>query len=203
MVLASLGDAGGFTYKRSRRGSAEVDRVVEYALRRHAGSSCENFSPYGYDERQFCSPGFNLAVGRLTRTPNGRYPEYHTSADDLQFVSARALAESLQACEEILSSLEGNQRYLNLLPRCEPRLGPRGLFRSTGGHNPSEFEHAVLWVLNQSDGSADLLDIALKSALPFALIESAARALLEAKLVRPLSAGETVTFSGGRSEAVK
>jgi aminopeptidase-like protein len=203
LVLASLGDAGAFTYKRSRRGNAAIDRVAEYVLARCPGSQCEDFSPYGYDERQFCSPGFNLPVGRLTRTPNGRYAEYHTSADNLEFISARSLADSLRVCEEILVMLDQNRRYLNLLPRCEPRLGPRGLFRATGGHNPSDFEHAVLWVLNQSDGSADMLDIARKSGLDYSVIESAARALVDVNLIRPLAPDENATLQSNPVSAAR
>lgn len=190
LVLASLGDAGPFTYKRSRRGNAVVDRVAEYLLAGNFRGTCEDFSPYGYDERQFCSPGFDLPVGRLTRTANGRYAEYHTSADNLDFVSAAALEESLLACEAALAILDRNVHCVNLKPHCEPRLGPRGLFRRIGGHNPSDFEHAVLWVLNQSDGRRDLLEIATRSGLDFALIESAARQLEEVALLRRLTAGE-------------
>jgi aminopeptidase-like protein len=186
LVLASLGDRGAFVYKRSRRGDAEVDRVVEYVLSRGGAGSTEDFSPYGYDERQFCSPGFDLPVGRLTRTPNGRYPEYHTSGDNLDFVTAASLAASLQTCQTICSVLEGNQRYRNLVPKCEPRLGPRGLYSNVTGRNPSEFEHALLWVLNQSDGRHDLLSIAQRSRIDFAVICSAATALRDAGLLETL-----------------
>ncbi len=183
LVLASLGDRGALTYKRSRRGDAEVDRVAESVVAAHGGRKVD-FSPYGYDERQFCSPGFNLPVGRLTRSPNGSYPEYHSSADNLDFITPSALGESLRACEEILETLDQNGCYLNLSPKCEPRLGPRGLFRATGGRGPSEFEHALLWVLNQSDGGVDLLTIAEKSGLEFSLIASAAKALVDSGLLR-------------------
>lgn len=182
LVLASLGDRGPFVYKRSRRHDADVDRVVEHVVG-HLGGSVEDFSPYGYDERQFCSPGFDLPVGRLTRTPNGRYPEYHTSADNLDFVTAESLAGSLSACEQILTVLEGNLTYRNLSPKCEPRLGPRGLYRNATGRNPSEFEHALLWVLNQSDGTRDLLSIAQRSHLDFAVIANAATAARDAGLL--------------------
>lgn len=187
LVLASLGDRGAFTYKRSRRGDADVDRVVAYALAGQAGATLEDFSPYGYDERQFCSPGFNLPVGRLTRTPNGRYAEYHSSADNLEFVTAESLQGSLQMCERVCSMLERNGRYRNLAPKCEPRLGPRGLYSNATGRNPSEFEHALLWVLNQSDGTHDLLAIAERSRLDFAVIESAATALRSAGLLEPVT----------------
>lgn len=187
LVLASLGDRGPFTYKRSRRGDADIDRVIEFLLERRGAGSVEDFSPYGYDERQFCSPGFDLPVGRLTRTPNGRYPEYHTSADNLEFVSADSLGASLQACEQICAILEGNRRYRNLAPKCEPRLGPRGLYRNASGRNPSEFEHALLWVLNQSDGTRDLLSIARRARMDFEVIAGAARALQDAGLLEDLA----------------
>jgi aminopeptidase-like protein len=186
LVLASLGDRGALTYKRSRRGNAAIDRVCDHVVTAGHGGSSEDFSPYGYDERQFCSPGFNLPVGRLTRTANGRYPEYHTSADNLDFVTPEALADSLRACEEILAMLDTNGRYLNLSPKCEPRLGPRGLFNLVGGHSPGEFEQAVLWVLNQSDGEHDLLSIALKSRLDYAVVAAAAAALVNGRLLQRL-----------------
>jgi aminopeptidase-like protein len=186
LVLASLGDRGPFTYKRSRRGDAQVDRVVEYVLQQEGSGSAEDFSPYGYDERQFCSPGFDLPVGRFTRTPNGRYDEYHTSADNLEFITAESLAASLFACERICSILEGNRRYRNLAPKCEPRLGPRGLYRNVTGRNPSDFEQALLWVLNQSDGSHDLLSIAQRSRIDFEVICSAATALRDTGLLETL-----------------
>ncbi len=185
LVLASLGDRGALTYKRSRRGNADIDRVCEYVVGKHGGGS-EDFSPYGYDERQFCSPGFNLPFGRLTRTPNGRYAEYHTSADNMDFVTPAAIGESLRACEEILSMLDTNARFLNLSPKCEPRLGPRGLFNLVGGHGPGEFEHAVLWVLNQSDGEPDLLAITRKSGIDYAVVAAAAEALVKVGLLRRL-----------------
>jgi aminopeptidase-like protein len=184
LVLASLGDAGKFVFKRSRRGNAEVDRAVEYALSRNNSGACEDFSPYGYDERQFCSPGFNLPVGRLTRTPNGRYPQYHTSEDNLQFISGPALAESLTLCESICELLERNNAFVNTAPKCEPRLGSRGLYTNATGRNPSDFEHALLWVLNQSDGAHDLLDIAAKSRIDFRVIADAAQALHGVGLLR-------------------
>ncbi len=185
LVLASLGDRGAFVYKRSRRGDAEVDRVVEHVI--GTEGSVEDFSPYGYDERQFCSPGFDLPVGRFSRTPNGRYPEYHSSADNLDFITAESLGASLQACERICSVLEGNVTYRNLLPKCEPRLGPRGLYRNASGRNPSQFEHALLWVLNQSDGTRDLLSIAQRSKMDFASIVEAATAARDAGLLEAVS----------------
>jgi aminopeptidase-like protein len=185
LVVACVGDAGTFHYKRSRRGNAEIDRAVVQALK-HSGEKFEvrDFSPYGYDERQFCSPGFNLPVGSLTRTPHGNFPEYHTSADNLDFVSSQSLADSLAIYVTALRILEGNAIFLNQNPHCEPQLGKRGLYRTMGGLSAgSQLELAILWVLNLSDGEYSLLDIAERSELPFGLIEEAAKSLVNCSLL--------------------
>ncbi|HEY2293099.1 MAG TPA: DUF4910 domain-containing protein [Thermoanaerobaculia bacterium] len=180
LVAANLGDPGKFHYKKSRRGSSEIDRAVLAVLASSgAPFGVEEFVPFGYDERQYCSPGFNLAVGSLTRTPYGRYPEYHTSADNLDFVKPEALEGSLRTYLAVMDVLEGNRRYRNLNPKCEPQLGRRGLYRTIGGDEAGRArELALLWVLNLSDGENDLLDIAERSGMSFAAIREAADALL-------------------------
>jgi aminopeptidase-like protein len=185
LVLSCVGDPGQFTYKRSRRGDADIDRAVEHVLR-HSRHNFEllDFAPYGYDERQYCSPGINLPVGCFMRTPNGRYPQYHTSADDLSFVTSPALGESLRQLLGIIQILEENGRYLNLNPKCEPQLGRRGLYRQMGGiKDAAAAEMAILWVLNFSDGAHDLLDIAVRAGISFAQISRAADSLEQAGLL--------------------
>lgn len=185
LVVANVGDSGKMNYKKSRRGDAEIDRAVAHALE-HSGGPYEvsDFSPYGYDERQFCSPGFNLPMGSLTRTPWGRYPEYHTSADDLSLVQPRYLADSLKTYLSVLDILENNRCYTNQNPKCEPQLGKRGLYRTMGGNVDSkEAELAMLWVLNLSDGHHSLLQIAERSKLAFPAVRAAARALETASLL--------------------
>lgn len=187
LVLGLLGDEGPLTYKRTRLGGAMTDRAVEHVLRSQVPSAnVVRFEPYGYDERQFCSPGFDLPVGRITRSPNGKYPEYHTSADDLSLVRTDKLAESLQVLARAVSVLDANRRPLNLNPKGEPRLGKRALYGSLGGAAPAAFEHALLWVLSLSDGRHDLVAMAERSGLGFELLESAATALEAAGLVRTL-----------------
>ena len=178
LVLTCVGDAGGFHYKRSRRGDAEIDRAVEHVLR-HSGETAEvlDFSPYGYDERQYCSPGFNLPVGCLMRSTWGTFPEYHTSADNLDFIHPEQLARTLRVCLSVCNVLEGDRCYLNQNPFCEPQLGKRNLYRSTGGESIDTDIHARLWVLNLSDGEHSLLDIAERSGLPFSTILDAAELL--------------------------
>lgn len=185
LVAACVGDAGHFTYKQSRRGNAEIDRAVAHVLQ-HAGQPHKivEFSPYGYDERQYCSPGFNLAVGSLSRTPHGTFPEYHTSDDNLDFVHTDCLAESLQHYLQVIGILERNRTYRNCNPFCEPQLGKRGLYSALGGHKDTKArEMAMLWVLNFADGDHSLLDIAERSDLPFDTVADVADALIAAELL--------------------
>jgi aminopeptidase-like protein len=180
LVTTCIGDAGGFHYKRSRRGDAEIDRAAGHVLRHYTESpEILDFSPYGYDERQYCSPGFNLAVGCLMRSVWGSFPEYHTSADNLDFIRPLPLAESLRVCLAIVDVLENNRRYRNQNPYCEPQLGRRNLYRSTGGDTIGMEISARLWALNFSDGKHSLLDIAERSGLPFTAIHDAAELLLK------------------------
>ncbi len=186
LVAANLGDPGTFHYKKSRGGDAEIDRAVLAVLKASGESfGVEGFVPFGYDERQYSSPGFNLAMGSLTRTPYGRYPEYHTSADNPDFVRPEALEGSLRTYLAVVDVLEGNRRYLNLNPKCEPQLGRRGLYRTIGGDDAGRArELALLWVLNLSDGEYSLLEVAERASMPFAAIREAADALLEVGLLR-------------------
>jgi aminopeptidase-like protein len=188
LVLTGLGDAGGFHYKKSRRADAQIDRAAAHVLRHSSEPSqiCE-FSPYGYDERQYCSPGFNLPVGCLMRSVWGSFPEYHTSADNLSFIHPQQLAGSLRMVTAILDILESNRKYCNQNPYCEPQLGRRNLYRSTGGDAVGTEITARLWVLNLSDGQHSLLDIAERSGLPFPAINDAAEVLCQGGLLKVLS----------------
>ncbi len=190
LVLTCIGDAGGFHYKKSRRGNAEIDRAAAHVLHHQSGpAEILEFSPYGYDERQYCSPGFNLPVGCLMRSVWGSFPEYHTSADNLEFIQPLQLAGSLRVCGAILDVLEDNRRYRNQSPYCEPQLGRRNLYRSTGGEAPGLEISARLWVLNLSDGAHSLLDIAERSDIPFSAISDAAKLLCQNGLLAVIPDG--------------
>ncbi len=191
LVVAVVGDPGRFTYKKSRHGDAEIDRAVQHVLKT-SGRAYDviEFSPWGYDERQFGSPGINLPVGRLTRTPNGSYPEYHTSADDMNVIRAEALGESLAMYLRVVYVLEYNRAYRNLSPNGEPQLGRRGLYQRVGGQpHIEERQRALLWVLNQSTGVPTLLDIADRAGLAFEQVHAAARELAAAGLLAPAEPG--------------
>lgn len=186
LVLTCVGDRASFTYKQSRRGDAAIDRAMAHVLQ-HADPAHRivPFSPYGYDERQYCSPGFNLPVGCIMRSQHGQFPEYHTSADTPDFVTPEALDGTLDMLLSVFDVLERDGRYLNLNPKGEPQLGRRGLYKPTGGSSPREVEMAMLWVLNLSDGQASLLDIAHRAGMPFATVRQAADRLQRHHLLAP------------------
>lgn len=190
LVLTGVGDRGMLRYKKSRRGAAAIDRVMAHVLRQSGDPhGITEFSPYGYDERQFCSPGFDLPVGSLMRTPYGQYPEYHTSGDNLTFVHAHALGGTYRTCLQAIEVLEGDGIYRNLNPHCEPQLGKRGLYRAIAGQQDKQTrELSLLWVLNLSDGGHSLLDIAERSGLGFGNIREAATALAASGLLEAVSA---------------
>jgi aminopeptidase-like protein len=220
LVLSTLGDSGNLTYKQSRRGNSVIDRVVPEVLSRSGREfQIREFTPYGYDERQFCSPGFNLPMGCLMRTPHGEYPEYHTSADNLRLLSCESMLDSLYAIRSIVLSdglldgcdtepariavasatvdtdpdsltssaqlveLTGADRLLNLHPRCEPPLGKFGLYHAYGQTADPVFQHAVLWVLNLSDGHHDLDSISRRSQIDVSIITVAAERLRQCGLL--------------------
>ncbi len=221
VVASCLGDAGMFTYKRSRRGGLHDELVERVLAQTGAAFQVRPFRPLGYDERQYCSPGFNLPVGCLMRTPHGEYPEYHTSADDLNLVTPAALAESLEVFRRIVCAVEetpsplaafgssgpgaplravpdlgptGQRRYLNLHPKGEPQLGRRGLYSSTGGgaRTPAA-EAALLWVLNYSDGQHSLASIVGRSGLGEDEVLNAVDRLVAAGLLAPLPGDSSKT----------
>lgn len=186
VVLTGVGDSGGVTYKRSRQGNAYIDRAMAHVLK-HYGQSYRiiDFFPYGYDERQYCSPGFNLPVGCFMRSPHGEYPEYHTSADNLEFVTPEALQDSLAILLKAMYVIENDAVLVSTNPYCEPQLGRRGLYRAIAGQKEGALqEMALLWVLNMADGHHTLLDMAERADTPFEAIHAAAQALKNCELVR-------------------
>ena len=167
-VVTCIGDNGKFTYKRSRRGNSLPDRAAENILKlTEKEFKIVDFFPSGSDERQYCSPGFNLPVGSLMRTMYGTYPQYHTSGDDKDFISFEAMESSVSKYLEIIELIERNEKYLNKMPFCEPQLGKRGLYPTLGSQKGTEsFMKAMMWTLNLSDGTNDLIEMSEKSGIP-------------------------------------
>ena len=212
LVAYCVGDPGNSSYKKSRQGNAEIDRIVMEVLK-DTGEEHKvvDFFPTGSDERQFCSPGFNLPVGALVRTFAPDFSQYHTSADNTEFVKAEYLADTLSKYIKVISKLEENfgkfksnddekfdkimpekndRIFLNLNPKCEPQLGKRKLYHDIGSQIPSQGgkkiinQFALLWVLNYSDGFHYLSDIAKLSGYDLTDIENAADALVESHLLK-------------------
>jgi aminopeptidase-like protein len=184
LTLTCLGDSNPFTYKKTVFGAAEIDRAVAAVLA-HSGLPHQSieFFPYGYDERQYNSPGFRMPVGSLMRGRHGKFPEYHTSADNPSLVSPERMTESLGVLRAAIGVLEGNAAYQNLAPWGEPQLGKRGLYQAMGGTNIPDLQLALLWVLNLSDGAHTLLDIAERAHMDFRAIRAAADLLLQHDLL--------------------
>lgn len=174
LVLTGLGDDSGFVFKRSRRGGRAIDAIGQDVVGRRGGTSIDYY-PYGYDERQYCSPGFDLPVARLSRRLHGTFPEYHTSDDDLSFVSAARILEALDVVLEIAEAAESLERPRNLMPYGEPQLGRRGLYRPLAGMiDQRSVEMAYLWLLAYADGEHDMDEISRRSGLDLADVERAA-----------------------------
>ena len=189
LVVSGVGDPGELHYKVSRQSDAGIDRAVARVLsQQNEPHTLLPWHPYGYDERQFCSPGFNLPVGNLSRSPYGMYPEYHTSGDNLDFISGEQLHKTLNICKAIVTELESLCYYRNLAPHGEPQLGRRGLYGALGGvQDRQDLQLAILWVLNMSDGTHALTDIAELAKLELTVIERAAELLTEHELLEPLT----------------
>jgi aminopeptidase-like protein len=189
-VVTCAGDPGPFTYKKSRAGDTIADRAAEYHLRRRAagGATCIPFFPTGSDERQYCSPGFNLPVGSIMRTMYAKYKEYHTSLDDKNFVSFSAMRETIDLYFDVCLTVDRNRRYQNLIPDCEPQLGKRGLYPTLGAARDAAAQvDALMWLLNLSDGSNDLLAIAERSGVPFETLAELAGKCVEKSVLAHLA----------------
>ncbi len=188
LVIAVAGDSGRIHYKMNRNKDSFIDKLVINTLKtKDKDFDLLDFSPYGYDERQFASPGVNLPVGSFMRTPNGCFPEYHTSADNLDFVNIESISDSISTLISILNVYDNNIAFKNLQPYGEPQLGKRGLYRKTGGLQSIEDSIlAKLWILNLSDGENDLLDISIRSSIKFEVLQDASRELFDAGLLKPI-----------------
>lgn len=185
LVLALLGDPSPFHYKKTRRDKAEIDKILTYLLQFEEHAEIRDFVPYGYDERQFCSPGFNLPVGCISRKPFAEFPEYHTSADNLDFVKPEKLEESLELLFKISDIIESNKKWINLKPKGEPSLGKLGLNNEMSGQSgQKKHQMAMLWILNMSDGNFSILDIAMLSGIKFGVLRHAAGDLYNAGLLK-------------------
>ena len=187
LVATCLGDAGKFNYKKTRNQESEINRVVEHLFKeKNLSDRIRDFSPLGSDERQYCSPGFDLPVGVLTRSMYSEFPEYHSSSDNLDFVKEEYLQESLLMYLEIIEAYESNLKFIRAEPHCEPQMGKYNLYREKGGAGKDSIDNLSqkrMWILNYADGEHDLIEISKKSGFPISELRFASMALLEHSLI--------------------
>ena len=159
-VMTCCGDEGPFSYMPSRTGLTYADKIARRVLSRHKPDFVSySFLQRGSDERQYCSPLVDLPVASVMRSKYHVYPEYHTSADDLNFVTAKGLSETLAIYAEIVATIECNELYTAVV-HGEPQLGKRGLYPNTGGQVDQDAVSATVDLLAFADGTNDLEDIA-------------------------------------------
>ncbi|NKB75840.1 MAG: DUF4910 domain-containing protein [Gammaproteobacteria bacterium] len=185
-ILTCVGLPQSIRYKRSRDGDAYNDRVAARVLENNKFGidyKFVDFFPFGSDERQYCSPGYNLPIGSIVRGMYGEYPEYHTSLDDKSLLSFNALNQVLELYKSIVDTIEADVFYRRTDPFCEPQLGKRGIYPQTGGDNISQQTHALLWILNLSDANTCLEDIVRRSGLSINLLQQASQTLLHNGLI--------------------
>jgi aminopeptidase-like protein len=184
-VVTCVGHNAPFTYKKSRRGDSFVDRAAELVLMQDwEETQILDFFPGGSDERQYCSPGFNLPVGSLMRTMYGQYPEYHTSGDNKSLICFKTMEKTVEVYLEILQLIEANKKYVNKFPNGEPQLGKRGLYPTVSTPKKKNSQiNAMMWLLNYSDGTNDLLSIIKKSNLHSSSILEALEVLTNAGIL--------------------
>ena len=183
--ITCIGDSGNFTYKKSRQGNCLSDRAAQLILNQtEQAFNLIDFFPSGSDERQYCSPGFNLPVGSMMRTMYGVFPEYHTSGDNKDFISFSAMEESVNKYLDIIELIEKNDFYINRIPNCEPQLGKRGLYPTIGGQKDKKNSlEGMMWLLNLCDGEHDLIDISLRSKIDVKELYPILDKLIENKLI--------------------
>jgi aminopeptidase-like protein len=159
-VLTCCGDNRVYTFMPSRSGDTLADRVARHVLARIEPNYINaSFLDRGSDERQYCSPGIDLPIASIMRSMYGRYPEYHTSLDDLSVISAEGLGGSFKALSGCIKILEANATYrTNVL--CEPQLGARGLYPTLSTKDSAERVRNTLNILAYADGNHDLVAIA-------------------------------------------
>ena len=185
-VITCVGDSGELTFKQSRRGNTLADKAVANVLNSQKISyKSLNYFPTGSDERQYCSPYFNLPVSSLMRTMYSKYPEYHTSMDNKSIINFNSMESLVGYYFDITRSIEYNKTYINLNPKCEPFLQNKGLYDSIGGPKSMPVNtNAILWILNQSDGENDLISISNKSNIPVHILHDASLRLIKSGLIK-------------------
>ena len=200
LILTCTGGPNeSLSYKLSRKSNSMLDQVIRYVSNIDSSSvTIREFSPTsGSDERQYCAPGFNLPMGQIVRTKYGDYEGYHNSLDTKDFMDIGQVLDSSIKISDYLQQAENAEFFKNLSPYGEPQLGPRGLYpnvnsssnrgySSDGRSDGRERLNQMLYLLNLSDGSNSLFNIALRSGASEEDLREVAEQLLDANLLEKL-----------------
>jgi len=183
-VVTCVGDERAWSYLPSRDGNTLSDRVARHVLQ-HAVSHYKEypFTERGSDERQYCSPGVDLPIASIMRSKYDTYPEYHTSYDNLSFVTSRGLGESLFIYKKILEVIESNTR-ISYRVLCEPKMSDRGLRETTGKRGSANSGRVMMNLLAYADGNNTLLNIAEKIGEPVWNLYHSVKILEKYKLIK-------------------
>jgi aminopeptidase-like protein len=182
-VLSCVGDERAYSMIASRSGATLADRVLAGVLTaRDPGFKRYSFLERGSDERQYCSPGADLPVVGFCRSKYGVYPEYHTSLDDFDLVTANGLYGSFEAMKACLGALERDHRYRPAMP-CEPQLGKRGLYPSLSTPESGAAVRGMMNVLAYADGTHDAAEIAERTALSVETVHRVLKTLADAGVI--------------------
>ncbi len=182
--LTCVGDDDKYSFLPSRNGNSLADKVALHVLKNNnLPFSYHSFLERGSDERQYCSPGLDLPFCSVMRSKYGEFKEYHTSFDNLDYVSKEGFEGSYRVHLKIIDILENNSRYkVNVL--CEPQLGKRNLYPPISTHDSFALVKDIKNVIAYSDGKLDLIDLSEKINLPAWKVIPILKKLIHAKLIK-------------------
>ena len=180
--LTCIGDEGDYSYLASRDGNTPIDRIAQRVVAQTPQPVVYSFMDRGSDERQYCAPGVDLPLISLMRTRYGHFEEYHTSADDLEFVTPAGLQGGFELVRDCIAELEASE-YLTTPIKGEPQLGKRGLYHTMHARTVADEVLLRTHILTYSDGSHSEQDIATLTGRPVSEISLLASELAEHGLI--------------------
>lgn len=181
--ITCIGDERCYSYVPSRSGDTLSDKVALHVLK-YISSDFRRYTwlDRGSDERQYCAPGVDLPIATITRSKYGEYPEYHTSLDDLSFVTAQGLQGGFEALRQCIDVIENNV-YLKTTVLCEPQLGKRGLYPTLSTKQSAVDVQVMMNLISYCDGTRSLLDIAEIIDQPMVKLLPILKSLLKSRLL--------------------